>query len=180
MAMEASGRDFYVLRVSDTGTVRVEVVPDLLTYMSVTATLIAAGLALVAIMHADKVTKEARQDAEQAAAQGRIDAAHERRVQWELSILAEMARQHAITGRQHLSGYVRALIRSDAPDDDLSLLRTLLGIYPTDLGRQKKNEIDAEVVERIDKETSRQYEAQRMYVAAVEREIEDAITQRLG
>ena len=49
-------------------------------------------------------------------------------------MLAEMSRQHGITGLLHLGGSARSLIRADSPEADLPLLRVLEDVFPTELG----------------------------------------------
>lgn len=98
----------------------VAVQADWLTYATALATVTAAGLALISIVYS--------------AAQARKAEAAlllERRLDFELTLLAEMSRQFSITGAQHLSGYARALLPASAPDDDLPVLRAFTGVRDT-------------------------------------------------
>ena len=159
---------------------RVEVVPDWLTYVTAGATVLAAILALGSIVYAENLTRRERHEGQEAMNQARLDAVRERRAQWELSILAEMARQHSVTGDQHLSGYVRSLIREDAPDDDLPLLRRVTGIHPTQVGADKVEAIRAALLEAgEDPGRGLDYSVQQRVTVEVGAEITDAIDRRL-
>ena len=161
----------------DRPLVTVEVVPDWLAWATACASLVTALLALFAVWYAGRLAQRTREEAALAAQEARAEAAQERRLQFELSVLAEMARQHSITGLQHLGGYARSIIRPDSPEEDLPLLRELEGIHPTGLGAAKDREIDAELdlsgpVGRGTRDLRR--------TRAVGREIEDALDRRTG
>ena len=112
-----------------------------------------------------------------AAAEGREEAARERRLQYELGVLAEMSRQHGITGLQHLGGYARSLIRADSPEDDLPLLRVLEDVFPTELGAERSRAIEEQIEgEGLAARGTRDSRRTR----AVGREIEDAIDRRMA
>jgi hypothetical protein len=109
--------------------------------------------------------------------QAREEAAEERRLQYELGVLAEMSRQHGITGLQHLGGYVRSLVRPDSPDEDLPLLRVLEDVFPTPVGEQKSRAIEEQLEgEGLAARGTRDSRRTRV----VGREIEDAIDRRMA
>ncbi len=154
---------------------RVQLVAGWLTWVGAVSTVVTAVLAVLAVRYAGQQAQRTREEAAVAAQEAREDAARERRLQYELSVLAEMSRQHDITGLQHLGGYTRALVRADAPDEDLPLLRTLMAVHPTELGAARSRAIDEEVEEaglsgRGTRDTRRS--------RAVGREIEEAIDRR--
>ena len=155
--------------------VSVEVVPDWLAWVTAFASLVTALLALLAVWYAGRLAQRTREEAALAVQEAHVAAARERRLQFELDVLAEMARQHGITGLQHLGGYVRAIIRPDSPDDDLPLLRKLEDVHPTELGAAKDREIDAELdVPGAAGRSTRDLRRSRV----VGREIEEAIDRR--
>ena len=101
----------------------------------------------------------------------------ERRLQYELGVLAEMSRQHGITGLQHLGGYVRSLVRPDSPDEDLPLLRVLEDVFPTELGARESRAIEDQIEgEGLAARGTRDSRRTRV----VGREIEDAIDRRMA
>lgn len=146
-----------------------------LAWVIAVSVVVSAVLSLLAVRFATREAQRTREEAAAAAAEAREEAARERRLQYELSVLAEMSRQHDITGLQHLGGYTRALVRADAPDEDLPLLRTLMAVHPTELGAARSRAIDEEVEEagiagRGTRDTRR--------ARVVGREIEEAIDRR--
>jgi hypothetical protein len=136
---------------------RVEVVPDWLTYTSVAATVGAAVLALLAILYSGLQARKTQKAM-----------LRERRADFELGLLAEMARQFGITQLQHLSGYVWALIRESSPPQDLPVLRAHFGRYPTQEGQEVRNAIPGDA------------EGNRQLHELVRVEIEAAIERRLA
>jgi len=159
----------------DAPQVRVELVTGWLPYALVAVAVLALSLALLAVWYASTQAAAAREQAAEAAQLAREDAARERRLQYELGVLAEMSRQHDITGLQHLGGYTRALVRADAPDDELPLLRTLMDVHPTELGAAKDREIEEQIEgEGLAARGTRDSRRTRV----VGREIEDAIDRR--
>jgi hypothetical protein len=93
----------------------------------------------------------------------RADMVRERRLQWELSVLASLYEQWSTTGTAHLRGHISALI-SDVNDPDLPLLRATVGVksplnaeelraeLPTGSAKFKKaveEEIDAAIRKRV-------------------------------
>jgi hypothetical protein len=151
--------------------------PSWLVVVTAVATVTAAFLALASIVHAGRLAERTRRESAAAAQEAREDAARERRLQYELTVLAEMSRQHDITGLQHLRGYTRALVRPDAPDDDLPLLRHLVQAHPTELGAAKDRAIDEEI-DGLGPAARGTRDSRRARV--VGREIEDAIDRRTG
>lgn len=155
--------------------VRVELSSGWLPYVLAAAALLSLALALVAVWYASRQAQQTREWAAQDALQAREEAARERRLQYELGVLAEMSRQHDITGLQHLGGYTRALVRADAPDDELALLRTVMDVHPTEVGAAKDREIEEQIAgEGLAARGTRDSRRARV----VGGEIEDAIDRR--
>ena len=139
------------------------------------AVVLSAVLSLAAVRFATREAQRTREEALAAAEQAREEAARERRLQYELGVLAEMSRQHGITGLLHLGGYARSLIRADSPEEDLPLLRVLEDVFPTELGERKHREIEEQVEgEGLAARGTRDSRRARV----VGREIEDAIDRR--
>ena len=109
------------------------------------AVVLSAVLSLAAVRFATREAQRTREQALAAAEEAREEAARERRLQYELGVLAEMSRQHGITGLLHLGGYARSLVRADSPEEDLPLLRVLEDVFPTELGERKHREIEEQV-----------------------------------
>lgn len=152
-------------------------VEDVSTSLAAVAAVVAVLLALYAIRYAARLAQETREEAALAAREARNEAAEERRLQFELTVLAEMSRQHGITGLQHLGGPVRSIIRPDSPDEDLPLLRRLEDVHPTELGATKEREIEAALdLSGAAGRGTRDLRRTRV----VGREIEDAIDRRTG
>lgn len=145
-------------------------------YVSAGATVVAVLLAAFAVWYAARQAQRTREEAAALAAEAREQARTERRLQYELGVLAEMSRQHGITGLLHLDGYVRSLIRADSPDEDLPLLRKLADVFPTELGVALDATIDREV-EALGAAARGTRDSRRS--RAVGREIEEAIDRRM-
>lgn len=139
------------------------------------AVVLSAVLSLFAVRVATREAQRTREQALAATQQAHEEAARERRLQYELGVLAEMSRQHGITGLLHLGGYARSLIRADSPEEDLPLLRVLEDVFPTELGERKHREIEEQVEgEGLAARGTRDSRRTRV----VGREIEDAIDRR--
>jgi len=148
-----------------------------LAYVVALAVVVSAVLSLLAVRFATREAQRTREHAAAAAAEARVEAAWERRLQYELGVLADMSRQHGITGLQHLGGYVRSLIRADSPDEDLPLLRVLEDVFPTHVGGEKSRDIE----EQIEGEgLAARGTRDRRRARVVGREIEDAIDRRMA
>jgi cell division protein FtsL len=146
-----------------------------LASLIVVAVVLSAVLSLMAVRFATREAQRTREEALAAAQEAREEAARERRLQYELGVLAEMSRQHGITGLLHLGGYARSLIRADSPEEDLPLLRVLEDVFPTELGERKHREIEEQVEgEGLAARGTRDSRRTRV----VGREIEDAIDRR--
>ncbi len=147
---------------------RVRVEPDWLTYLTAFATILAAVLALASIIYSAMQARRAEKALLTA-----------RRMEFELTLLAEMSRQLGMTSDPtHLAGSLRALLSATAPDDELPVLRAKTGIQITDgcrarlaqitaAARSGKSDFDARGAERS------------AVVAAVAEEITAAIDRRL-
>lgn len=161
-----------------TSAAAIEVSPTgWLAWLVAAAVVLSAVLSLVAVRVATREAQRTREQALVAAEQARAEAAIERRLQYELGVLAEMSRQHGITGLLHLGGSVRSLVRPDSPEEDLPLLRVLEDVFPTDLGERKHREIEEQVEgEGLAARGTRDSRRARV----VGREIEDAIDRRMA
>ena len=141
------------------------------------AVVVSAVLSLLAVRVATREAQRTREEAAAAAAEAREEFVRERRLQYELGVLAEMSRQHGITGLQHLGGYARSLVRADSPEEDLPLLRLLEDVFPTELGAEKSREIEEQIEgEGLAARGTRDSRRTRV----VGREIEDAIDRRMA
>ena len=148
-----------------------------LAWVIALAVVTCAVLSLLAVRVATREAQRTREEGLAAAAQAREEAARERRLQYELGVLAEMSRQHGITGLLHLGGYARSLVRADSPEEDLPLLRVLEDVFPTELGERKHREIEEQVEgEGLAARGTRDSRRTRV----VGREIEDAIDRRMA
>lgn len=136
---------------------------DWLDYVGSLSGLVGALLAAVAIAYA------AWQ-----AAQSKRDLIRERRLEFELGLLAEIRRQMSITQLQHLSGYVGALIVDQADETDIPVLRAALGVKSGPEGERRRDELAAEESSgRGDRFSRWLEEAQREVDAAIQRRIEE-------
>ena len=148
-----------------------------LAYLIALAVVVSALLSLLAVRFATREAQRTREEASAAAAGAREEAARERRLQYELGVLAQMSHQHGITGLLHLGGYVRSLIRPDSPEEDLPLLRVLEDVFPTELGERTSREIEDQIEgEGLAARGTRDSRRTRV----VGREIEDAIDRRMA
>jgi hypothetical protein len=86
-------------------------------------TVAALVVALVQVRHA-----------REEAAAARVAVATERRLTFELQLLAQMYDQWGVSGSAHLAGYINALIRDPADETDLPLLRAATGVKSTKRG----------------------------------------------
>jgi hypothetical protein len=82
------------------------------------------------------------------AAQSKKDLVRERRLEFELGLLAELRTQMSITQFQHVSGYVGALVRSSDDETDLPVLRAVVGVKSGPRGNQLKRDSSAAAKER--------------------------------
>ena len=106
------------------------------------------------------------------AAQSKQDLIRERRLDFELRLLAEIRRQMSITHLQHLSGYVGALVVDQNDETDLPLLRAAIGTKAGQLGQARLRAIDSEA------DTLNQQRPAARFAAALE-EVDQAIQRRI-
>jgi hypothetical protein len=149
------------VRGTDAAPIPVNPARDFLDYVGAFSGVIGALLAAVAILYA------ARQSA-----QAKRDLARERRLQFELELLAKVRRQMSTTKFQHLSGYVGALVRQAEDEIDIPVLRAIVGTKAGPLGRQRRDEI------RLDAK-SRSTDVQSEWLKTAAAEIDAAIDRRL-
>lgn len=103
---------------------------DWLDYLSAWSGLIGALLAGLAIAYA------AWQ-----AGQSKRDLVNERRLEFELGLLAEMRRQMSVTQFQHLAGYIGAVVSQPDDETDIPTLRAVVGVKPGPRGEALRREI---------------------------------------
>lgn len=103
---------------------------DWLDYVSAFSGLVGALLAAVAIGYAAWQASRSKRDL-----------IRERRLEFELGLLAEMRRQMSITQLQHLSGYVGALIVDPSDETDIPVLRAALGVKSGPKGARRRDEL---------------------------------------
>lgn len=115
---------------TDLAPVPVDPARDVLDYVSAFSGVVGALLAAAAILYA------ARQSA-----QAKRDLARERRLEFELELLAEVRRQISITKFQHLSGYLGALVRDADDESEMPVLRAIVGTKSGPAGRQRRDDI---------------------------------------
>lgn len=140
---------------------KVSVQPDWLTYVTALGTLIAAVAAFAAVVFAAHESKRSRQDL-----------LTERRLNFELGLLAEMSRQHAITGSQHLHGHLRALFHDHADASELSVARAATRVHATQQCLVRLREIEDSAPDR--------HTAHQAVDAVIGHEIEAAIERRMN
>lgn len=75
------------------------------------------------------------------AARSKRDLIRERRLEFELGLLAEIRRQMSITQLQHLSGFVGALIVDPGDETDIPLLRAAIGVKSGPKGTRRRDEL---------------------------------------
>lgn len=109
-----------------------EATRDWLDYVGAFSGFLGALLAAVAILYA------ARQSA-----QVKRDLIHERRMEFELGLLADLRHQMSITELQHVAGYVGALIVDRNDESDLPLLRAAIGVKAGPEGKRRFAELQA-------------------------------------
>lgn len=103
----------------------------------------------------------------------------ERRVEFDLELLAKMSEQFDVTDTQHLAGFLRAFVRSDTPDDDLPVTRVVLDVRPTEVGRVRYREI-VDAVEGESAGMTGQLAVREALHREVAREIDRAIERRVN
>ncbi|WP_374459583.1 hypothetical protein [Microbacterium sp.] len=114
-----------------------------------TVGLVTLAALVVALIQVDHARREA------IAARAAI--ARERRLSFELQLLAQMYDQWGTSGTAHLAGYINALIRDPLDETDLPLLRAATGTKPTERGqrllakvRRGSDDFKLEVIKELD------------------------------
>jgi hypothetical protein len=139
----------------------VEPVRDWLDYAVGFSGVVGALLAALAIAYAAR-----------SAAQSKRDLIRERRLVFELGLLAEIRRQIGFTQFAHLSGYVGALIRDANDETDLPVLRTAIGTKGGPIGHNLTSNI-------VGDRPRGSSEAQQLLLARATQEVDEAIDRRL-
>lgn len=97
---------------------------DIVQIASSIAAVVTLIVAILALKHSVSAAESARQSA-----------AQERRLAFELNLLAEISRQYALSGTfSHIAGHLRVLVSSDS--SGLELLRAASRISPSHNGEQ--------------------------------------------
>jgi hypothetical protein len=124
-------------------------------------------VAILALAHSISATKEARQSA-----------ARERRLTFELGLLAEISRQYALTGTfQHVAGHLRALVTPDF--HELEVLRAAARVSPSHKGEQRLGDLEAQAQTMATATDLTVQDAKRELIrSAVNNEIVSAIQRR--
>lgn len=144
-------------------TVSVDDPRDWLDYLAVWSGLIGALLAAFAVGYAAWQARETKRAL-----------IRERRLEFELELLAEMRRQMSITQFQHLSGYVGALIFDAEDETDIPLVRASVGTKAGPIGKQRREEFAARSKPFASLTPSAEW------VKAAQDEIDSAIQRRLS
>ena len=134
---------------------------DWLDYLAAFSGLIGAVLAAAAIGYARLQSVAAKRDL-----------IKERQLEFELGLLAEMRRQMGVTQLQHISGYVGALIRDQADETDLPVLRAAIGMKQGPEGVRQKDALIAQ-------QKAGSSGAQALILATAIDEVDAAISRRL-
>lgn len=141
--------------------VRVTPTTGWLDYVGAFSGLLGALLAALAIWYSFRQAAKAKRDL-----------VRERRLEFELTLLAEIRRQIATTRFAHLAGYVGALVADPRDETDIPLLRAVIGIKAGVAGQRKKNDVVAN-------EREGSAEVQSRLQALAEAEVDTAIQRRL-
>lgn len=153
---------FLFVSMATATTVSVDDPRDWLDYVAVWSGLIGAMLAAFAVGYAAWQAKESK-----------AALVRERRLEFELGLLAEMRRQMSITSFQHLSGYIGALIVDADDETDIPLVRATTGTKAGPIGKARLAEFsDTDQFAAAMRPT-------REWVRAAEVEIDSAIERRL-
>lgn len=139
----------------------VEPVRDWLDYAAALSGVVGALLAAFAIAYAAR-----------SAAQSKHDLIRERRLVFELGLLAEIRRQMGVTQFAHLSGYVGALIRDENDETDLPVLRSAIGTKGGPIGQSLTSSI-------VGDRPRGSSDAQQLLLARATEEVDEAIHRRL-
>jgi hypothetical protein len=108
---------------------RVSVENDAWIYVTDICVAISAGLAAYAIWYTGHWARRTERSAEKAAENATRVSAFERRMDFELGLLAGMSQQYNTTfDARHVTGYVQALIRDPADETELLSLREATGV----------------------------------------------------
>ena len=126
--------------------------------MSAFSGLAGALLAGLAILYAARQSVNAKRDL-----------IRERRVEFELALLADIRRQMSITGLAHLAGQIGALVTDEQDESELQVLRAATGIKGTKSGARARDSVA---------DTSSP-NAQAAWVRVAEAEVDAAIKSRL-
>ncbi len=147
---------------------KVQVQADWLTYATAGATVLAAALAVASIAYSARQARKAERAL-----------IRERRLDFELGLLAELSSQHALTGLQHLQGHVRALLAGGGEGDEMPVLRAYTGIASDAGAHAVLEEVRTVGRARVEGAVGR-FAADDAVSAAVGAEIADAIERRLS
>ncbi|MFI6832802.1 hypothetical protein ACIBG5_37205 [Kribbella sp. NPDC050241] len=134
---------------------------DWVDFLGAFSGVIGALLAAAAIWYAFRQSAAAKRDL-----------IRERRLEFELGLLAQLRHQMSITRFGHISGYVGALVRDSANETDLPLIRAVVGIKAGPKGAAIKADI-------VGDEPAIASEVQERLLARGYKEVDEAIQRRL-
>lgn len=137
-------------------------VRDWLDYAAAISGVVGVLLAAFAVWYASRQSADAKRDL-----------IRERRLEFELGLLAEIRRQMSVTQLAHLSGYVGALIRNADDEQDLPVLRALIGTKSGPKGIELKRSI-------VGNEPAGSSDVQRRLLDRSIGEVDEAIDRRLN
>jgi hypothetical protein len=106
-------------------TIRVSQDRDWIDYLSAFSGIAGIVLAITALCYSIWQSNQTKQDA-----------IRERRVEFELGLLAEIRRQMAATGFSHLAGFVGALVVDPSNETDIPMTRAKVGVKATAEGQR--------------------------------------------
>ncbi|MFC6712448.1 hypothetical protein [Branchiibius cervicis] len=133
---------------------------DWLDYLSGFSGLLGVAIAVYAIYYAS-----------QQAEQTRRDVIRERRAEFDLGLLVKLRHQMSLTGEQHISGYVDALIRDPADEEDLPITRAVV--------QRKAGPLGTAELAKLKGAAADVWAAKSIYLPRMEREVDEAIQRRL-
>lgn len=138
-------------------------------YLSAYSGVVGTGLALVAFLYSLAQARKVE-----------AEALRQRRLQFELGLLAEATRQLASTKTYaHIVGYLRALRASSASPDELLVARAAAAVDPTAAGEAKLMQLRLSATATSAPGREAQQAAETAVLAAVSDELSEAIQTRL-
>lgn len=135
---------------------------DWLDYVGIGSGAIGALMAAGAIVYAAMQARNLKRDM-----------IRERRLEFELGLLAEIRRQMSITQFQHLSGHVGALVSDPTDESELAILRASVGVNAPEGAIRRKKDIVADAKRKEE-------DVQTALLKIAREEVDAAIRRRLS